>query len=73
MLGSVAGLIDTLLVRLLMAGARRRWPLLRLVPSSWLGSLLAPPARRLRCSLGHGALRLSVGLAAAGVLVMLVR
>ena len=70
---SVAPVIDRLLVRLLLAGARRRWPLLRLVPSSWLRPLLAPPARRLRRPLGQGALWLSLALAATGVLVALVR
>lgn len=73
MRAAVTPLIDRLLVRLLLAGARRRWPLLRLVPSSWLRALLAPPARRLRRSLGQAALQLSLALAATGALVALVR
>jgi hypothetical protein len=69
----VARLIEKLLVRLLLAGARRRWPVLRLVPSSWLRPLLAPPARRLRRPLGQGALWLSLALAGTTVLVALAR
>jgi hypothetical protein len=70
---ALARVVDRLLVRLLLAGARRRWPLLRLVPSSWLRPLLAPPARRLRRPLGRGALWLSIALAATGVAAALAR
>jgi hypothetical protein len=70
---STAPVIDRLLVRLLLAGARRRWPLLRLIPSSWLRSLLAPPAHRLCRPLGRGALWLSLALAATTLLAALVR
>lgn len=69
---SIASVIDRLLVRLLLAGARRRWPLLRPVPSSWLRPVLEPRARRLRRPLGHGAFWLAVATAAIVVLVALV-
>jgi hypothetical protein len=58
---------------LLLVGARRTWPLLRLGPSSWLRPLLVPAAKRTRHSLVRPAL-ISVPLAAgasAGLLVVL--
>jgi hypothetical protein len=70
---SVPHAIDRLLVSLLLGGARRGWPVLRLVPASWLRPLLAPTARRLRRPLGQGMLSLSAALAATGVLLALVR
>jgi hypothetical protein len=36
---------------MMLVGARRAWPLLRLVPSSWLRQLLIPTAKRVRHSL----------------------
>jgi hypothetical protein len=65
--------IDRLLVSLLLAGARRGWPVLRLVPASWLRPLLAPTARRLRGPLAHVMLSLSLALAATSVLLALAR
>jgi hypothetical protein len=68
MLGSLLGVMDRLLATLLLAGARRSWPVLRLLPSSWIRRLLAPTARRMRRSLARGVLWLSL---AVGVLVVL--
>jgi hypothetical protein len=45
------GALDRLLASLMIAGARRTWPALRLVPSPWLRPLVAPTARRVRRSL----------------------
>jgi hypothetical protein len=64
--------IDRLLVTLLLMGARRSWPVLRLVPSPWLRPLLAPTARRLHRQLRRGILLLSLALASTGALLALV-
>lgn len=42
------GTLDRLLANVLLAGARRRWPLLSLVPARWLRPLLMPTAARMR-------------------------
>ena len=61
------GMLDRLLANVLLAGARRNWPLLRLVPERWLRPLLMPTARHLRCSLARSATFLSLaGIATAG-------
>lgn len=73
MFSALAGAIDRLLASILLAGARRSWPLLRLVPSSWLRPLLAPTARRLRYSLARSAIALSTTVAAAIVLLVMLR
>jgi hypothetical protein len=56
----VVGRLDRLLAGALLAGARRRWPLLNLVPASWLRRLLLPTARQLRSSLTRGAVFISL-------------
>ncbi len=61
----VLGTLDRLLVAVLVAGARRRWPVLSLVPSRWLRPLLLPTARQARSSLGRGAMLISLALIAA--------
>jgi hypothetical protein len=62
--------IDRLLATVLLAGARRSWPLLRLIPSSWLRPLLAPTARRLRYSLARGVV--AVSTVTAGIVLLAV-
>jgi hypothetical protein len=52
----LAGKLDRMLGDVLLARARRRWPLLSLVPARWLRPLLFPAARRLRISLARGAI-----------------
>ena len=51
-----------------MARARRRWPLLTLIPASWLGPLASPLATRLRRSLARGALATSATIVVVMVL-----
>jgi hypothetical protein len=71
MFSALRATIDRLLATVLLAGARRSWPLLRLIPSSWLRPLLAPTARRLRYSLARGAMALSTVTAAIVLLAVL--
>ena len=73
MFRALPGAIDRLLASVLLAGARRSWPLLGLVPSSWLRLLLAPTARRPRYSLARWAIALSTTVTAAIVLLALLR
>ena len=56
----LVGTLDRLLANVLLAGAGRRWPLLRLVPRRWLRPLLMPTARHLRSSLARGAMLTSL-------------
>jgi hypothetical protein len=56
----IAGRLDRLLAGALLARARRRWPLLTLLPSSWLRPLLLPTARHVRSSLTPGAVVVSL-------------
>jgi hypothetical protein len=73
MFSALPATIDRLLATVLLAGARRSWPLLRLIPSSWLRPLLAPTARRLRYSLARGAMAFSTTVTAAIVLLAVLR
>jgi hypothetical protein len=65
----IAGALDRLLASALLVGARRRWPLLSLVPDRWLRPLLMPTARQLRSSLAHAVMFIS--LTATGVIAVL--
>jgi hypothetical protein len=56
----IAGRLDRLLAGALLARARRRWPLLNLLPTSWLHRLLLPAARQVRSSLTRGAVFISL-------------
>lgn len=62
--------VDRRLLKLIHARARRRSPILRLLPLRWLGPVLAPTARRLRVKLVTAAVVLSVLL--VGVVFWLV-
>jgi hypothetical protein len=73
MFSALPGTIDRLLAGVLLARVRRSWPLLRLVPSSWLWPLLAPMARRLRYSLAGWAMAVCTTVAAAIVLLVMLR
>lgn len=68
MLSALADGIDGGLAKIILARARRRWPLLTLIPAGWLGPLASPLAMRLRRSLARGAITTS---AAIGVVIML--
>jgi hypothetical protein len=69
---SLAGAFDRLIASVLLTGARRTYPMLRLLPPSWLRPLLIPTARRLRRTLARDALYLSLAaLAAVTVLALL--
>jgi hypothetical protein len=60
--------IDRRLAELIIVRLRRAWPLLKLVPASWVFPIVAPGARRLRRSLSRGAVALAVS---AGALLVL--
>ena len=55
MLSALADSLDDRLAKLILARARRRWPLLTLIPAGCLGPLASPLATRLRRSLARGA------------------
>jgi hypothetical protein len=56
LLSALADRLDRRLANIILAHARRRWPLLTLIPAAWLGPLASPLATRLRRSLTRGAL-----------------
>jgi len=55
-LSSLTAAADRRLSDLILAGARRRWPLLRFVPARWLAPATGIAARRARRSLVRGAI-----------------
>jgi hypothetical protein len=62
--------IDTQVADVIVAWTRRRWPLLRLVPSRWMRPAVIPAAMRLRR--GLSAATLIVGVITALILSGLV-
>ena len=69
MLSALADTLDRQLANVILARARRRWPLLTLIPTGWLGPLASPRATRLRRSLARGALTTSATIVVVIVLV----
>ena len=69
MLSALAGRLDRRLANIILARARRRWPLLTLIPAGWLGPLASPLATRLRRSLARGAITTSATIVVVIVLV----
>jgi hypothetical protein len=69
MLSALADRLDRRLANIILARARRRWPLLTLIPARWLGPLASPLAVRLRRSLARGALTTSATIVVVIVLV----
>jgi hypothetical protein len=67
MRAEVTAAIDRRLASLIRGRARRKSPILRLLPASWLESLVAPRVRRLRIKLIVAALGFSLLLAAASL------
>jgi hypothetical protein len=65
--------VDRRLAGLIIARLRRSWPLLKLVPASWIVPIVAPSARRLRRSLSRGAAGVTVCAGAVIVLIILRR
>jgi len=65
--------IDTRLEELLVAWARRQWPILRLVPARWIRPAVAPTAARLRRGVSRGALVVVVCVAFIFTVLSLVR
>ncbi len=57
------------MAKVILARARRRWPLLTLIPAGWLGPLASPLATRLRRSLARCALTASAAIVVIIVLV----
>jgi hypothetical protein len=70
---ALAGIIDRFVVRVLLAGTRAGWPMLRLLPSPWLRPFLTPSARRLRRSLARAVVVPAVVRAVAILVMTLVR
>jgi hypothetical protein len=56
MLSGLSAVIDSRLEDLIVAWARRRWPVLRLVPARWIQPAVAPLAPRLRRLLSRAVL-----------------
>ncbi len=71
MLRAFVGALDKRLADRLLAGALRNWPVLTVVPSTWLRPLLLPTARRLRRSLVGRVLSISLALVVAILLLAL--
>lgn len=67
----LATAIDRRLQRLIVARARRRNPVLRVVPAGWIGLVVAPRATRLRCSLVRIVLAAAVAPAAVAATTLL--
>jgi hypothetical protein len=67
---ALSGIIDRRLEQLIVARARRRAPILHLVPAQWIAVATRPTVPRLRRSLARHAL--AVGSAVALVLAALV-
>jgi hypothetical protein len=65
---SVSAAIDRRLEEAIVAWLRRRWPVLRLVPSRWIRPATRPTAARLRRSLSR--ITLALALATGIVLVL---
>jgi hypothetical protein len=61
--------IDRRLAELMILRMRRNWPVLKLVPASWILPIVAPGATRLRRSLSRDAVALAVS---AGGLIVLI-
>ena len=57
---AVGSAIDQRLANLILAAARRRWPLLKLIPAAWMRPLVAPAAARMRQALARAAVVLAV-------------
>jgi hypothetical protein len=56
MRGGLSAAIDGRLQNLIVSWARRRWPVLRLVPARWIRFAVAPAAPRLRRALSRALL-----------------
>jgi hypothetical protein len=61
--------IDRRLAAMIIIRLRRSWPLLKLVPASWILPAVAPAAKRLRRLLSRGAVAVAVS---AGALIVLI-
>jgi hypothetical protein len=64
--------VDRRVAGLIVTRLRRSWPLLKVVPASWIVPIVAPRARRLRRSLSRGAVAVTVS-AGAVIVLMIVR
>jgi hypothetical protein len=62
--------IDRRLAGLIIIRLRRSWPLLKLVPASWMFPIVALGARRLRRWLSRGAVAVTVSACAVIVLIV---
>jgi hypothetical protein len=69
----IVGTRDRLVANVLVAHARRRWPMPGLVPARWLHPLLLPTARRLRISLARAAIFTSLAVITTAAALVLPR
>jgi hypothetical protein len=64
MLAAIGAKLDHRVTLMIASRARRRWPLLRLVPAAMMLPLLAPIGRRVRTSVVRVA---TIGVSATGI------
>jgi hypothetical protein len=65
--------IDHRLEGLMIARARRRWPVVRLVPAGWIRPVIKPTVVRLRLSLVRAAIATAVAVGSILTLLILMR
>jgi hypothetical protein len=63
--------IDRRLAKVITNRLRGAWPLLKLVPASWIFAIVAPGARRLRRSLARDIVALAMSVGVVIVLIAL--
>jgi hypothetical protein len=61
--------VDRRLAELIIVRLRRSWPVLKLLPASWIVPIVVPAARRLRRSLRRSAVAVAVS---SGALIALI-
>lgn len=68
-MGELGAAIDRRLAGLIIIRLRRNWPMLKLVPASWVFPIVGARTRRLRRSLSLGAVAMA---ASAGALIVFI-
>jgi hypothetical protein len=69
MLSELGAAIDRRLAELMIGRLRRGWPVLKLMPASWIVPIMAPAARRLRRSLSRGVLIVAMSVGALALML----
>lgn len=68
--GGLGAVIDRCLAGLIILRLRRHWPLLKLVPESWILPIVAPKASSLRRWLSRGAIAVAVPIGVMTALIV---